>query len=160
MPISLTVNGVTYEYPSPGENPRWGEDATGWAEEVTALLNTLAGANDIIETSFNVANNQASFADIVGLFFNPAVVRSAVVEYAVYRETDSANVAETGLIQIIYNQNSPATEKWQMTRQYSGSGGLDIQVLDSGQFQYKSSNMAGSGYDGAVSFKARSLVQV
>lgn len=35
--ISLTINGVTYQYPEP-DDENWGTAATGWAEEVTTVL--------------------------------------------------------------------------------------------------------------------------
>lgn len=159
MAISLTVNGVTYEYPSPGENPRWGENSTGWAVEVTNLLNTLAGAGDIIETAFDLSNNQTTFSDITGLFFNPSTIRAATIEYAVHRSTDSAHAVESGTMLVVYDTDNTATEKWKVAQTVNGDAGIEFSVGDSGQFQYKTSNMAGTGHDGIISFKARSLKQ-
>jgi len=85
MSTNLTVNNNTYAYPSAGDEPGWGEAATGWATEVTEVLNNLQGTDDIPETTFTVADNQTSAADVVGLVFSPTTVRSAVVDYSIYR---------------------------------------------------------------------------
>ena len=85
MSTNLTVNNNTYAYPSAGDEPGWGEAATGWATEVTEVLNNLQGTDDIPETSFTIADNQDPAADVVGLVFSPTTVRSAVIDYSIYR---------------------------------------------------------------------------
>jgi hypothetical protein len=94
MPTNLTINGNTYPYPSPSDDPGWGAGASGWASEVTTALNDLQSVDDIPETSFNLANNISSPADITGFTFNPATVRGAVLDYTIYRTTNSNEVAE------------------------------------------------------------------
>jgi len=40
MAINLTVDGVTYPYPQRGDT-NWGQDATNWAQAVTAVVSSL-----------------------------------------------------------------------------------------------------------------------
>lgn len=40
MPIPLTINGVTYQYPKLGDE-NWGQDATNWAVGITQLVNSI-----------------------------------------------------------------------------------------------------------------------
>jgi hypothetical protein len=159
MPISLVVNNITYNYPSPGEDPGWGEDATGWAEAVTEVLNSILGPGDLLETTFSVANNQATLANITGLFFNPSSVRAAVIEYSIYRVSTSnlSGNAESGVLEIIYDDSAAASNKWLIKRDHNGDAGIDIDILDSGQIQYKSSDIGAAGYIGTMKFRARSL---
>lgn len=88
MPTPLVVNNNTFEYPIPGDEPGWGEGATGWAVEVTDVLSNLQGTDDIPETTFSVANNVASPANVVGLLFNSSTVRAGVIDYSVYRSNE------------------------------------------------------------------------
>jgi hypothetical protein len=45
MSIALTVNGVVYNYPSPGDTVNWGQPATQWAAAVTANLVPRTGGS-------------------------------------------------------------------------------------------------------------------
>ena len=154
MPV-LIVNNNPFNYPDPGTEPGWGADATGWAEEVTTVLGNLSGADDILETTFNLANNVSSPQDIVGLLFNPATVRSAVIEYSIYRSTSSNELAEKGTLNIVYKNGGTVGEKWTIGRVFFGDDGeIIISATDAGQFQYTSSNLAGTSYSGTMRFEA------
>lgn len=155
MAINLTVNNNTFPYPEPGDEPGWGEGATGWAEEVTTVLNNLSGTDDILETTFNVANNVSSSQDIVGLTFNPSTVRSAVIDYSIYRSTSSTELAEKGKLELIYKNGATPTTKWTIGRVFFGDdGGVEFTMTDAGQIQYTSSNLAGTSYSGVMHFEA------
>jgi len=151
---SLTVNNNTYDYPADGEDPGWGAEATGWAEEVTNTLDSLLGAGDILETPGEIANNQSVALDVLQLAFEPTVTRSAVVTYSIYRNTDSASLSETGTINILYDASQPTNEKWVVTQSFVGNAGVIFTITDAGQFQYTSTNMAGTGYVNKFKFKA------
>lgn len=85
MSRNLTVNGTTFPYPDPGDEPGWGQPASDWAEEVTKVLNDLQGIDDIPETTANIANNIVVPLNVPGLIFNPTTVRSAIIDYSIYR---------------------------------------------------------------------------
>ena len=74
MSVILTVNNTPYEYPEQGDQAPWGEAATGWATEVTNVLATVKGPSDLLETSFELVNNQTTFASIPGFTFESQTV--------------------------------------------------------------------------------------
>lgn len=90
MPIPLTVNGNTYNYPVAGEDPNWGKEASDWALEVTNVLASVLGDGDILEDNFPIINNANVYTDISKLNFNPNVVRSALISYVIHRTFDLA----------------------------------------------------------------------
>ncbi len=156
MAVSLVVNNKTFEYPDVGEEPGWGEDATAWAEEVTSVLETLFGTNDIPNTSFTITNNQSSATNLTGLLFNTAAVRAATIEYAIYRTTNSNELAESGEIYIVY-KNTAAT--WELTQTKNDNAGVNLSITNTGQFQYTSSNVSGTSYSGSIRFRAKTIIQ-
>lgn len=160
MPQDLIVNNNTFAYPVTGDEPGWGEPATGWAAEVTNVLSELQGGNDIIQTSFNVANNISSPLDVVGLIFNPAQVRSAVVEYSVYRTTDTNELSETGELFLVYKNGGTIGSKWSIGRMFFGDdSGIVFTMSDSGQIQYTSTNVTGANYSGTMHFLGKATLQ-
>lgn len=158
LPKTLTVNNTPYDYPTSSDEPGWGGEATGWAEEVTTVLNNLLGPNDILETSFSIANNQIVAADVTGLAFNAGSVRSAVVEYAVYRISDAnpSGNAESGEVHLVYDDSSG----WLMgVGGIVGNSGVQLSITSSGQVQYTSTNIDAINYSGVIKFKATALSQ-
>lgn len=162
MPITLIVNNIPYEYPIPGDSPGWGQPATDWAAEVTLVLNDLLGPNDISETIFTIANNVSSFTNINGLSFNTGTVRSAIIDYSIYR-TSTANPsgnAESGTINIVYDNLAAPGSKWAMSiGNVTGNSGVTFTITDLGQVQYQSTNINATGYSGNIHFRARTLGQ-
>lgn len=159
MPKSLTINNVPYQYPEAGDPPGWGEEATGWAEEVTDVLNSVQGPNDITETTASIANNQTTPIEIPGLLFDPGSVRGAEIKYTVYRITDDVGSgnAEFGVIHAIYDNAAPVTEKWKISHEYTGDSGVTITISDIGQFFYVSTDITGANYQGIMKFTGRAL---
>lgn len=162
MPVTLTVNNIPFEYPIPGDSPGWGEGATDWATEVTTVLGSLLGPNDIIQSTFTIANNQLSPANIVGLIFNTGQVRSAIIEYSVYRRSTAnpSGHSESGTINITYDNLAAPGSKWSLISYgLNGLSGVTFSVTDSGQIQYVSSDISATGYSGNMHFRARALNQ-
>lgn len=158
MPKVLIVNNTPYNYPTSGDEPGWGNDATGWAIGVTDVLSDLLGPNDILETAFNIANNQTVFSDITGLIFNAASVRAADISYSIFR-VSTANPSghtEKGTIQLIYDNNIG----WFINQgNILGSSGVTFSVTNTGQLQYKSTDINSTGYTGTMKFRAKTLQQ-
>jgi hypothetical protein len=152
----LTVNNTTYPYPDANDPPGWGEPATGWAEEVTSVLDSLLASDDILQTSFTIANNQTSSANINGLAFSTSTVRSFIVKYSIYRVTATNELAESGTIYGVYKNNA---NTWEINVQSVGSGGVYFSITSAGQFQYTSTNVSGASYSGTMKFKAETLSQ-
>lgn len=162
MPIPLIVNGTTYLYPVPGEDPAWGEDATAWAKAMTEAMATLFGVGDILNSTFAISNDIQTPANINGLIFDSGVVRAATIDYAVYRISDSNldGTAESGKIFIIFDDNAPINEKFKMTQHSNGDAGIVFSVDDTGQFKYTSTDIGSLGYNGTIRFSAKALTKI
>ena len=61
MPIPLTLNNVTYQYPKLGDE-NWGQDATNWAVGITQLVNSIDTliSNTISAGLFELADGSAA----------------------------------------------------------------------------------------------------
>lgn len=156
---SLTVNNTTFQYPDPGSDPGWGQDATDWATEVTNVLASLVSSDDILQTSYTINNNVSSATDVNRLFFNPATVRAANIQYSVYRissSNPSGNV-ESGTIYLNYDNAAALGSKWSFTQQKNGDAGVVFSITDAGQIQYVSTDIGTSGYSGVIKFTAKTL---
>lgn len=158
MPKTLTVNNIPFNYPSNGDEPGWGGEATLWASEVTKVLSNILGPNDILETSFNIANDQTAATDVTGLIFDSGSVRSAIVDYSVYRRSDiniSGN-AETGQMNLLYDNNAG----WSLAiGDVVGNSGVNFTVTATGQIQYTSTDIDPLNYIGIIKFRAKALQQ-
>lgn len=160
MPL-LTVANNVYDYPDPGTEPGWGEEATSWAEAVTEVLNTLLAPGDILETSFAIANNISVNTNVNGLAFDNGTIRAANITYAVYRESDAnpSGNSESGIIQLTFDNAAAPGSKWIVAIQNSGGAGVTFTCTDAGQVQYKSTDIGTAGYSGQMKFSAKTLSQ-
>lgn len=156
MSTPLVVNGTLYNYPTSGEDPNWSEEASGWAQSVTDVLGTLLAPGDILETTFSIANNISVAANVNGLIFDSGTNRSATVTYSVYRTSvdNPSGHAESGTIQVVYDDDAPVNEKWSMMQEKNGAAGIVFNITDGGQFQYRSTDLGAAGYSGVIQFKA------
>lgn len=61
MPVTITVNGVNYNYPKLGDE-NWGQDATNWAIGITQLVNSIDTLiqNTIVSGIFELADASAA----------------------------------------------------------------------------------------------------
>jgi hypothetical protein len=136
MAITLIVNNTPFDYPEQGEQQPWGEAASGWASEVTSVLNSLKGPSDLLETSSTILSNKTKEV-IPNFFFDPATVRSFSVKGYIYI-SDSIN--EEYLIEGINKGSS-----WDYTIEGFGDSGVRLEVENSGQVVYTSGVIVGSG---------------
>ena len=152
MSVTLTVNNTPFDYPEQGEQAPWGEAATGWAKEVTNVLNSINGPYDILESTANILNNQTVFINIPGLVFDVTLVRSFQVVGSIYRTDGIIEKAENFTISGLNPGSS-----WSMTQEGFGDSEVILDVEDStGQVRYKSSNFLGQT-SGLVKFKATAI---
>ena len=149
LAVSVTINNKTFSIPSPGEDPGWGEEVTDWIVEANKVIGSLFGPGDILETTANIADNQASATTIVGLAFDSGVLRSAKVDYAINR----VDAFETGTISLIYDSNA---SDWLMSQESTSDAGVTFSVTSTGQIQYTSSS---TGNTGTIKFVAKGLTQ-
>lgn len=148
MSIILTVNNVPFNIPVQGEQPPWGSDLTDYFTEVAKVLNSLKGANDILETGATILNNQTTFQDIPDFKFNPAVVRSFSVQGSVSRTTGTTKVYESFVLSGLRTDTD-----WILQLEGFGDSGIILDITPAGQVQYKSSDITGTGYTGLIKFR-------
>lgn len=113
----------------------------------TALGTVASVSGDIALTSFTIANNQSSPANVTGLSFG-AGVRSARVQYSIFIDA-SSDTFESGEILIIQKTGS-----WDIAYSSSFDSSFVIFTITSGgQVQYTSPSY--SGYtSGTMKFRA------
>lgn len=138
--------------------------ATGLAVSNTELvINPVASGSATLTTdaiSTSIANNQSSPTNVTGLLFNSVLTRSFIVDYTIYRQTDTAGsaVAEIGQLRGVYNTQS---NTWFMSTDYSGQdSGVSFSILSSGVVQYTSSNIAGTNYIGSLKYSVRKTFDI
>ena len=155
MSKTLQIGSTTFEYPTEGEKPGWGEEATAWAEAVTDALQNVQGPNDILITSATLTNNQITLANIPGLVFNTGQVQSIEVDYLIERIFDSGSttIAESGKILGNYNGTD-----FDISQETTGDAGVAISINNSGQFQYTSDDKA-NHISTTIRFKASTIDQ-
>lgn len=156
MAIDLQVGNTTYAYPTPGEEPNWGADATSWAQAVTELLQSIAGAGTINEVESVIANNVTTDTEVLGLAFSETLTQAAIVLYRIVRDSDDITpVTEMGKLDIVYDNGT-----WKMSREI-GAGepaGVTLDINSLGQVVYQSTNISGANYEGVVKFKTVSVL--
>ncbi len=79
MTVNLTINGVTYAYPEPGDDD-WGQAATSWAQGVTGGMLQKAGGN------FSLTAD-ANFGATYGLV-------------STYFKSRTSNIADAGAVRL------------------------------------------------------------
>ena len=109
----------------------------------------LAGGTGT-QGTVSILNNQSSVAAITGLLFNGATTRSAEIKFSVTRTTSSSEKVCTGVITMTY---STSLSDWYFSVVSDNSNaGLVFSCSSSGQVNYISDNMAGTGYTGQLKF--------
>lgn len=156
MSKSVTISGTTYTLATQGTNPPWGKDLSDLIEALVTVVGTLSGTGDILTTNFTVANNQSSAANVTGLSFDTGTIRSAIVQYSIYRSTNSAEKGECGLLLLTYLGTAGV---WTLSRYSNDDSGVVFTVTNAGQLQYTSDSMSGTGYAGLMKFSAKAFTQ-
>jgi hypothetical protein len=154
MPIPVTIQSQTYEYPSPGDQPGWGEDATDAFVALVTKVNGISPNTDIVAGSASIANNQSSPVNVTTLIFDSGVVGAAIIEYHLTRTVTGASISEQGTLSIDYSNGV-----WYIQRELSSGvdTGVVFSITNAGQIQMTSSNIAESSYVGNMSFRARTF---
>lgn len=92
------------------------------------------------------------------MVFNAGSVRSAVVEYSVFRISDAnpSGNAETGEMHVIYDNNVG----WSLgVGGVVGNSNVHFSITAAGQVQYTSNDIDPLNYVGVMKFKSRALQQ-
>jgi hypothetical protein len=106
----------------------------------------IASSGDINETQFTAADNQSSPANVTGLAFANATVRSANILLSIVRGSTYAQY-KISLVQ--------GASSWYIDQEYAGDAtGLTFTVTSAGQVQYTSSS---TGSTANIHFRALTL---
>jgi hypothetical protein len=152
MSKTLIVGSDSFEFPEVGENPDWGSEVTDWAEAVTEALSTVQKPNDITLTNAVINNGVVTPTNINGFFFSTAEVKAIDSRYLISRSTVSPAVVitEVGYIEGYFDGTS-----WGISIRTVGDSSVSLSITPSGQIQYTSSTLAGTGYVGSIAFEAK-----
>jgi hypothetical protein len=152
MPKNLTVGSEVFEFPLEGENAGYGSEVTDWAEAVSDALSTVQKPNDILLTTASISNSATSFTNIPGFSFSTAEVKAIQCRYFVSRitTTPSANLTEVGYIEGYYDGAN-----WGISIRTTGDAKIYLQILPSGQMQYKVDSLPGATHVGQIKFEAK-----
>lgn len=143
--VPIRTYGVT--------NPSWWNSLRAAGIAIEAFLGTFLG-----ETSFTIANNQSAAANVTGLAFAGASIRSFVVDYQIYRNTTGGGATELAEAGILIGTYSTVAGTWEMQQApVVGDAGVTLTITSAGQIQYTSSNMTGTPASSTMKFKYRTM---
>jgi hypothetical protein len=161
MAIPLNIKGSVIEIPSSGQSPNWAPGIIAALRALTEAVNAVTGTYDVAPQTQNIdANNSSNDVVITNLAFPISEVRAATIFYSIYRKTedsgppDGQEVAEGGMLNIVYNESNPVSNKWEMTRDFAGDGKITFSITDTGQFQFSTTPLTGINHTGIISFRA------
>lgn len=97
-----------------------------------------SSTGDINQTSFSMANNQAAAANVTGLAFANASVRSAQVQYSITVSATSS-LYEEGILEMV---QKGATWDWSQKANFDNTNVI-FSVTNAGQIQYTTPNYSG-----------------
>lgn len=159
MAYDIIVNGQVISLPSIDQDPNWAAGVVRAFQAIAEALNASVGPYDLVPQEYLMVSNANSNVAIPSLSFPIANVRSAQVSYAVFRKTDSASQAESGILELVYNAEASVGQKWQLSRTFTGSSTVTFTVDDVGQISFSSVTLAGTNYIGNIVFSATTLLQ-
>lgn len=125
----------------------------------TQLRDSILGiAQNYQETTFSIANNQSSFANVTGMVLNKTLYTSAVIQFDAYRKDGAQERRVRGRMYAIYK---PILDIWELhgietfgADDFATEVGMEFEIVAaSGQVRYKSSNFGGGSYAGSLRFK-------
>jgi len=164
---TITIKGTPIAIPSSGQSPNWSPAIIEAFQALADAVNVFTGTFDVAPQAKNIdIYNASSNIDIDNLIFPPTDVRAVTVFYTVYRKTtesvplagDGQEVAESGTLEIVYNNSRPSNQKWEIGRMGEGDAFIDFNVTDLGQVQFSTTALTGIDHTGIVSYRALSIL--
>lgn len=155
---TLIIAGTVIDFPNTSASPQWAPGIVQFAEVVTEVLSSLVGSFDVVPQQFilDTVPNSVDTA-ITNLSFSTTEVRSALISYAIYRNTNTTTVTEAGQLNIVYNESESVGQKWQMLRESDSDALVVFSIDDGGQVFINTTALGGVSYNGFVSYSAKAL---
>lgn len=163
----IIIKGTTIDLPNSGSSPNWAPAIIEAFQAIADAVNIFAGTFDVAPQTKNIdIFNSSSNIDIDNLVFPPTDVRAVTVFYTVYRKTDETTLgsgdgqelAETGTLEMVYNESRPATQKWEVGRMGEGDALIVFNVTDLGQVQFSTTPLTGINHSGIISYRALAIL--
>lgn len=155
---SASVPGAITLTP-PSTNAQWVIAVCLASTATEVVINPVSSASAIYvvdtDSVFTIANNQSSAANVTSLLIDGASTRSFIIDYSIYRKTDTAlsALAQVGQLRGVFNTQSST---WFISDDSSGqNSGVTFSILSSGQIRYISSNISGANYTGSLKYAIR-----
>jgi hypothetical protein len=105
-----------------------------------------------------ITNNQSTPDPITGLSFDGAIYRAVVLRYAIYRVTDTNEVAQTGQLRLTYKTNAMS---WSISDDFGGDdAGVTFSIDATGQILYTSTDLTGTGYSSSLKVNTVELFEI
>lgn len=137
-------------------------DPTASADLVSlGYLQTILGSGFTVITSATLTNNTAVAANVTGLTFAASSVKTAFIEYEIYRETTGGGAAEYREAGMLLATYRPTANSWTLTELFNGGqlAGVDFTITGTttGQIKYTSTNEAGTPGTFTMKWRVRSF---
>jgi hypothetical protein len=155
----IIIAGTPISFPNSAASPDWAPAVDQFALAVEAALAGLVGSFDVAPQKM-ILNTVPDAVDtnITNLAFSNTAVRSAIITYAIYRQTDTPLiVTETGTLDIVYNESGGVGNKWSITRETTSDASVNFIVLDSGQIQINTTALGGTPVSSFISYYGKAL---
>lgn len=157
---SINIQGTIIDFPDSAAAPNWAEAIDQFANAVAGALGSVVGAFDVAAQALIIdPYNPGTNVDIAALSFPVSTVRSAFIRYAVFRQTSTNSVYESGELLVVFNPFGPTGNKWEISQRLVGDGQIRFSITDAGQVQFTTIAIAGSSHTGKLTFVAQSILQ-
>jgi hypothetical protein len=158
MSIPINISGTVVNFPSSGESPNYAPAIIQFAQLTAAALAFAIGPFDISPQTFVMGSNVNTNVNLPNLSFPVSQVQGAVITYSVLRTTNSVVVSETGEIFVNYNSSFSVGHKWEISWDFVGGAQITFNITDTGQVQFSTTSIAGTGYQGTITYSAKSVL--
>lgn len=165
MAITLLIKGSPIVLSESGGSPNWAPGVIAALKALTDAVNSVTGTYDVQPQTQDIsANNASTDVNITNLVFPSTEVRAATIFYSVYRKTDPSGppdgeeVAEGGVILIVYNASNPVGNKFELARDFAGDAKIRFEISDTGQVTFTTQPLGGVDHIGTISFRAISVL--
>lgn len=155
MARKLIVNGNVFDYPTAGTY-NWGEDSSAWAEEITTVLNTLSGPEDIQTTEATLLNGQQG--NVPGLSFNAGLVQRVSISAVVTRTFSDATPARTEEFNMQGAYNGAEFAISIDTTPVGGDSSVKFDITNAGQVIYDAEDVPNT-LNINIKFRATAITQ-
>lgn len=156
---TVVIQGTVINVPDDGASPDWSPGIIQFCEATATALSGAVGTFDVSPQTFDIsAYNPTSVpVAIPNLAFSPSVVLSATITISCTRTTNSTTVSETSILNIVYNATNSTGLLWELTRQATANANITYTITDTGQLEFATTSISGTGYTGVLSFSAKAL---